>query len=100
MRQHGNVIAAAAQVCRVKTPLESFDPPQAFTLSSRLLISPVNRCLHNNLIMRSGSATLRRCCVNLRVRELTQLHDGVQTGTCQYRVCSCYAACMATHSMS
>ena len=50
--------------------------------------------------MRSGSAALRRCCVKPRVRELTQLHDVVQTGTCQCRVCSCYAACSAFHTVN
>ena len=50
--------------------------------------------------MRSGSAALRRCCVRLRARELTQFRDGVQTGKCQCRVCSCYAACIALHSRS
>ena len=47
--------------------------------------------------MRSGSAALRRRCVRLRAGELTQLHDGVQTGQRQCRVCSCYAACIALY---
>ncbi|DBA82674.1 TPA: hypothetical protein ACH3X1_006917 [Trebouxia sp. C0004] len=38
--------------------------------------------------MRSGSAALRRCCIKPRVRELTQLYDGVQTGR-WFRAAAC-----------